>query len=69
MAMEKGETYKKKIMNVIKKSYPDDLTTVEIARQVGIHRNTIVRYLSELVGEGRLKTRTIGKYVLYRLAK
>lgn len=67
--MDKGESYKKKIMNVIKKAYPDDLTTVEIARQVGIHRNTIVRYLSELVGEGRLKTRTIGKYVLYRLAK
>ena len=46
-----------------------NLATIETARQVGIHRNTIVRYLSELVGEGRLKTRTIGKYVLYRLAK
>lgn len=69
MSDNRADEYKKKILNILKNAFPDDLTTIEIARQLNVHRNTVVRYLGELVGEGKLKSRRIGKYVLYRILK
>lgn len=63
------EELKKAIINALNKAYPDDLTQAAIAAKVGIHRNTIGKYLEMLRKEGNLKTRKIGKYMLYRVAK
>jgi len=60
------EEAKKKILEVLKDAHPDDLTTAETAKRSGIFRLTVAKYLKELVDEKKLRTRQIGKYVLYR---
>lgn len=63
------ELKKKRIITALRESYPLDITQAEIARKTGMHRHTAILYLEELVNEGKLKTRKIGKYVLYRITK
>ncbi|AKD44119.1 hypothetical protein [Candidatus Nitrosotenuis cloacae] len=60
------EEAKKKIFEVLKEAHPDDLTTAEISKRSGIFRLTLAKYLKELADEKKLRTRKIGKYVLYR---
>ncbi|MGQ0791270.1 MAG: helix-turn-helix domain-containing protein [Nitrosopumilaceae archaeon] len=67
--IKQKEMQKKKIILVLRGAYPLDLTQAEIARKTGMHRHTAISYLQELVNEGKLKTRKIGKYVLYRMTK
>lgn len=65
---ELAEKQKERIIRVLKKS-DLDLTQVEIARRSGMNRTTAAKYLRELIGEGKIAERTIGKYTLYRVKK
>lgn len=61
---------KEKILSVLRKARPLDLTQAEIARKTGMHRHTVIVYLEQLVKEGKIKkTREIGKYKLYTIGK
>lgn len=62
----KREEAKEKILKILDNSYPDDLTSTEIAKRSKIFRYTITKYLKELTDEKKLRTRKIGKYALYR---
>lgn len=57
---------KEKILTILKKN-PEGLTTIRIARLIGVHRNTIPRYLYELKGEEKIRIREIGSAKLFYL--
>jgi predicted ArsR family transcriptional regulator len=57
---------KEKILTILKEN-PKGLTTIKIANLVGVHRNTIPRYLYELKGEERVQIREIGSAKLFYL--
>lgn len=53
-------------MSVLRQN-PEGLTMLRIARMVGVHRNTIPRYLYELRGEDKVLMRKIGPAKLFYL--
>ena len=57
---------KKRIVSVLRQN-PEGLTMLKIARLVGVHRNTIPRYLYELKGEEKVLIRKIGPAKLFYL--
>lgn len=48
-----------KVVNLLKKN-TDGLTVVEIARILGISRNTVAVVLAGLVGAGKVRVRPVG---------
>jgi predicted transcriptional regulator len=59
-----GEGAKKKIIQAIKK-HPEGLTITQLAEIVGIHRQTVTKYVLELKGEGRILRRHVGSASLH----
>jgi predicted transcriptional regulator len=57
---------KKRILSILKKN-PEGLTMLKIAKLVGVHRNTIPKYLYELKGEETVLVRQIGPAKLFYL--
>jgi len=57
---------KKRIVSILRQN-PEGLTMLKIARMIGVHRNTIPRYLYELKGEERVIIRKIGPAKLFYL--
>ncbi len=55
---------KNKILTILRRN-PEGLTIIKIASLVGIHRNTIPRYLYELKGEQKVRIRQIGMAKLF----
>ena len=60
------EKIKNKILSVLRKN-PEGLTIIKLASLVGMHRNTIPRYLYELKGEQKVRIRQIGMAKLFYL--
>jgi DNA-binding transcriptional ArsR family regulator len=60
------EDIKNKILSILRKN-PEGLTISKMASLVGIHRNTIPRYLYELKGEEKVRIREIGMAKLFYL--
>ena len=48
---------------------PEGLTMIKIASLVGVHRNTIPKYLYELKGAEKVRIRVIGPAKLFYLNK
>jgi predicted transcriptional regulator len=55
---------KDKVVRLLKKD-TDGLTVQEIAKVVGVSRNTIPVVLAELKGEGKIRVRPVGKAKLH----
>lgn len=51
---------KKELVVDLLKRNRDGLTVVEIARELGISRNTVAVALAELVGAGKIRVRPVG---------
>jgi len=62
------EEIKNKILEILRKN-PEGLTIIKIASLVGMHRNTLPRYLYELKGEQKVRIRQIGMAKLFYLNK
>ena len=59
---------KKRIVSILRQN-PEGLTMLKIAKMIGVHRNTIPRYLYELKGEEKVEIRRIGPAKLFYLNK
>ena len=59
---------KEELIELLKKD-TDGLTIVEIARKLGISRNTTAVAIAELKGEGKLRIRPVGVAKLHYLKK
>jgi len=57
---------KKRILSILREN-PEGLTMLNIAKLVGVHRNTIARYLYEMKGEESVVIRQIGPAKLFYL--
>jgi DNA-binding transcriptional ArsR family regulator len=57
---------KKKILSLLKKN-TDGLTIIEIAKSIGVSRNTIPIILAELKGAKLIRVRFVGKCKLHYL--
>ncbi len=60
------EDIKNKILALLRRN-PEGLTILKIASLVGVHRNTIPRYLYELKGEEKVRIREVGPAKLFYL--
>ncbi|MEM3612655.1 MAG: HTH domain-containing protein [Candidatus Bathyarchaeia archaeon] len=59
-----------KILKCLEAEYPRDLSIEEIAAKIGVHRNTVSKYLWGLEKEGKVKiTRKVGKAKMYTVTK
>ena len=59
-----------KILKCLEAEYPKDLSIEEIATKIGVHRNTVSKYIWGLEKEGKVKiSRKIGKAKMYIIAK
>src|SRR3989344_1765841 len=59
---------KDRILIVLKK-HPEGLTIIQIAKEVGMHRHSIVKYIYELTGEKKIIQRKIGPATLCYIYK
>lgn len=59
---------KDKILQVLKAS-PNGLTIKDISEKLGKNRITVVKYLFELKGEGKIRIRQVGRAKLIYLKK
>jgi len=57
---------KNKILGILRHN-SDGLTIIKIASLIGVHRNTIPKYLYELKGEEKVRIRKIGPAKLFYL--
>ena len=58
---------REKIIKLLSK-HPEGLTFAQISREIGMHRNTITKYIYELSGAGVLQIRDMGTLKLCYLA-
>jgi DNA-binding IclR family transcriptional regulator len=49
--------------------HPEGLTTVDIARELGMHRHTVTKYIYQLVGSKKIHQRQVGPAKLCYLSK
>ena len=56
---EKREMTKKKVVQAVKKLGLASIT--EVAKETGLHRNTVVKYLKELAESGEVGRKLIGQ--------
>ena len=60
---EKERKITEKILEVLREK--GELCIKELAKEVGISRNTLPRYLALLEGQGKVKVRALGPVKLY----
>lgn len=61
-----NQDIEQKILKCLEMEYPKDLSIEEIAAKIGVHRNTVSKYIWGLEKEGKVKiSRTIGKAKMY----
>ena len=62
-----AENKKSKLLKVLTKIYPRDLSIGEIAKEAKLSRMTVSTYLKVLDAEGKIEvSRRVGKAVFYR---
>ena len=62
------ESYKERILKSIDES-DVGLTTVDVAKKAGISKTTVIKYLSVLRSEGRVKFVEVGPAKLWRTSE
>lgn len=62
--MAKKKDYRKKILDVLEGNL-FGLTITDIAKEAGVSRNTVYRYIGMLKGQGEIYEKKIGSYTLY----
>lgn len=62
------ENVKTKIINLLSK-HPEGLTAVDLAKELGIHRHTITKYIYQLIGSKEIYQRQVGPAKLCYLSK
>jgi DNA-binding IclR family transcriptional regulator len=61
-----SQTPELKILKCLETEYPRDLSIEEIAGKIGVHRNTVSKYIWGLEKEGKVKiSRKIGRAKMY----
>ena len=53
-----------RIYDIIKRS--TGISASDIAKQMKLHHNTILRYLNQLIADGRIKKTGSGKKIIYK---
>lgn len=61
------EDVKERVLGLLKKVYPLDLSIKEIAGRLGVSRVTVSKYVAVLEAEGKIECRVVGRAKLYRL--
>jgi DNA-binding IclR family transcriptional regulator len=63
-------TPERKILKCLEAEYPRDLSIEEIATEIGVHRNTVSKYIWGLERQGKVRiSREIGRAKMYILFK
>jgi predicted HTH transcriptional regulator len=63
-----ADKQKELILRIMKRNDPLDMTEAELARETGLIRHTVPKYLKELLKEKKLMlNRTVGKYNFYKI--
>ena len=60
---------KERVLKLLEEVYPQDLPISEIAKRLGISRNTASKYVAILEAEGKIECRFIGKAKLCKIKK
>jgi len=61
-----SQTPEEKILKCLENEYPRDLSIEEIAEKIGVHRNTVSKYIWGLEKEGKVRiSRKIGRAKMY----
>lgn len=64
-----SESPAEKILRCLRKEYPKDLSIKEIAEKMGMHRNTVSKYIWGLEREGKVKiSRQVGRAKMYTMS-
>jgi len=66
MMNNNGERVKEKIVNVLKR-HPEGITIKSLSQILGLHRQTITKYVFELKGAGVIYRRRVGSATLHYL--
>jgi DNA-binding IclR family transcriptional regulator len=59
-----GEKVKQKILALLEK-HPEGLTIADVSRALGLHRQTVTKYIFELKGADALRQRQVGPALLH----
>lgn len=63
-----ADRQKELILRIMKRNDPLDMTEAELARETGLIRHTVHKYLQELVREKKIVlNRRVGKYNFYKI--
>ena len=68
MFINNGEGVKREIVKLVKQ-HPQGLTITELAKKIGIHRQTVTKYVLELKGSGVILRRHVGSASLHYLTE
>jgi DNA-binding Lrp family transcriptional regulator len=61
-----NQDIEQKILKCLETEYPKDLSIEEIAAKIGVHRNTVSKYIWGLEKEGKVRiSRKIGRAKMY----
>lgn len=66
MAIDNSEEIKRKIVETIRK-HPEGLTIEALSKTLGMHRQTVTKYVLELKGAGVIIRRRVGSATLHYL--
>ena len=61
-----GERLKKQTLSILK-THPEGLTIHSLSKVIGVHRQTITKYILELKGAGIVHRRKVGSATLHYL--
>lgn len=63
---DNGERLKRQTLSILK-THPEGLTIRSLSEIMGVHRQTITKYILELKGAGRIHRRKVGSATLLYL--
>jgi DNA-binding transcriptional ArsR family regulator len=65
---DNSERYKRMMLSILR-SHPEGLTIRSLSEMIGLHRQTITKYIFELKGAGIVHRRKVGSATLNYLNK
>jgi DNA-binding CsgD family transcriptional regulator len=68
VGISKEKSVEDQILDLLKR-HPEGLTSIDISRQLGIHRHTATKYVYMLLGAGKIFQRTVGVARICYLSK
>jgi len=67
--MNNNGEQRKRIMVSLLKNHPEGLTVRSLSELAGAHRQTVTKYIFELIGAGVINRRRVGSATLHYLNK